>query len=73
MPPLSTEKLIFMLNNTVDGCIADGEKEELAGYIAAVCVAWMWDDYTDLFSLTESSPIKKIRLFNSGGMYYSAS
>ena len=74
IPALSMEKLIFMLNNTVEGCIADDQIEGLTNYIAAVCVAWMWDDYTDLFSLSESgSAIQKIRMFNSGGFYYSAS
>ena len=74
IPALSMEKLIFMLNNTVEGCIAENEIEGLTSYIAAVCAAWMWDDYTDLFSLSENgSSIQKIRMFNSGGMYYSAS
>lgn len=74
IPAFSMEKLIFMLNNTVDGCIAENQIHNLTNYIAAVCVAWMWDDYTDLFSVSESdSMIQKIRLFNSGGIYYSAS
>lgn len=74
IPSFSMEKLIFMLNNTVEGCIADNEIENLTKYIAAVCAAWMWDDYTELFSLSEKgSAIQKIRMFNSGGMYYSAS
>ena len=74
IPAFSMEKLIFMLNNTVEGCIAANQTENLINYIAAVCVAWMWDDYTDLFSLSENgSSIQKIRMFNSGGMYYSAS
>lgn len=74
IPAFSMEKLIFMLNNTVEGCIADGETENLVNYFAAVCTAWMWDDYTDLFSVSENkSSIQKVRMFNSGGMYYSAS
>ena len=74
IPAYSMEKLIFMLNNTVEGCIASYCVDRLINYIAAVCVAWMWDDYTDLFSLSESgSAIQKIRMFNSGGQYYSAS
>lgn len=74
IPAYSMEKLIFMLNNTVEGCIASHCVDRLINYIAAVCVAWMWDDYTDLFSLSESgSAIQKIRMFNSGGQYYSAS
>ena len=74
IPAFSMEKLVFMLNNTVEGCIADNNIESLTTYIAAVCTAWMWDDYTDLFSLSENgSNIQKIRMFNSGGYYYSAS
>jgi hypothetical protein len=74
IPAFSMEKLIFMLNNTVEGCIASYCVDRLVNYIAAVCVAWMWDDYTELFSLSESSSaIQKIRMFNSGGQYYSAS
>lgn len=74
IPAFSMQKLIFMLNNTVEGCIAEDETDNLVNYIAAVCAAWMWDDYTDLFSLSENgSNIQKIRMFNSGGMYYSAS
>lgn len=74
IPAFSMEKLIFMLNNTVEGCIASYCMDRLVNYIAAVCVAWMWDDYTELFSLSESnSTIQKIRMFNSGGQYYSAS
>ena len=74
IPAYSMEKLIFMLNNTVEGCIASYCVDRLINYIAAVCVAWMWDDYTDLFSISESgSAIQKIRMFNSGGQYYSAS
>jgi hypothetical protein len=53
IPAFSMEKLIFMLNNTVEGCIANNEIENLTKYIAAVCAAWMWDDYTELFSLSE--------------------
>lgn len=74
IPQYSMEKLIFMLNNTVDGCIMENRVDRLTNYIAAVCVAWMWDDYTDLFSVSESNTgIQKIRMFNSGGFYYSAS
>lgn len=74
IPAFSMEKLVFMLNNTVEGCIADNNIESLTTYIAAVCTAWMWDDYTELFSLSENgSSIQKIRMFNNGGYYYSAS
>ena len=74
IPAFSMEKLVFMLNNTVEGCIADNQIDGLINYIAAVCTAWMWDDYTDLFSISEhGSAIQKIRMFSSGGIYYSAS
>lgn len=74
LPALSMDKLIFMLNNTMDGCIQENRKEYIIDYFAAICVAWMWDDYTDLLSISEkSSGITKIHLFSSGGVYYSAS
>lgn len=71
-----TSKLIFMLNNTVKGCIADSRISEIGDYLAAVVVAWMWDDYEDIFNITESSAtsrINRIHLFNSGGAYFTAS
>jgi hypothetical protein len=74
LPKNSVEKLIFMLANTMDGCIAEDRIAEIGNYIAAVAVAWMWDDYTGLFS-TVSTPgkIEEVRMFASGGIYYSAS
>ena len=72
-PDFSIDKLLFMLNNTMEGCIAEDKMNQLSDYIAAVCVAWMWDDYSDLFSISESSGITKIHMFSSGGIYYSAS
>ena len=74
MPENSMEKLIFMLANTVSGCIAENRIQNIQDYIAAVCVAWMWDDYTDLMSVSESPEgIEQVRMFSSGGFYYSAS
>lgn len=72
-PDFSIDKLLFMLNNTMEGCIAENKINQLSDYIAAVCVAWMWDDYSDLFSISESSGITKVHMFSSGGIYYSAS
>ena len=71
-----TSKLIFMLNNTTKGCIADGRVSEIADYLAAVAVAWMWDDYEEIFNITDtpaSSRINRVHLFNSGGAYFTAS
>ena len=70
-----TNKLIFMLNNTTKGCIAEGRQGEIADYIAAVCVAWMWDNSEEIFQLGDIKvpQYKKIYLFNSGGAYYTAS
>lgn len=70
-----TDKLIFMLNNTTQGCIAEGRESELADYLAAVCVAWMWDNSDELFDLDSNVPSNyhKIYLFNSGGAYFTAS
>lgn len=71
-----TSKLIFMLNNTTKGCIADGRVSEIADYLAAVAVAWMWDDYEEIFNISDtpaSSRINRVHLFNSGGAYFTAS
>lgn len=74
LPGFSMEKLIFMLANTTQYCIADNLKGQIGDYIAAICAAWMWDDYTDLFSTIEDkSGIEQVRMFASGGVYYSAS
>ena len=74
MPENSVEKLLFMLANTMEGCIADDRIEELSDYIAAVAVAGMWDDYSGLLSLSGTKgKIEEIRMFSSGGVYYSAS
>ena len=69
------EKLIFMLNNTTNGCIMEGRQDEIADYIAAACVAWMWDNPEELVDLNQKAPgnYHKIRLFNSGGAYFTAS
>ena len=74
MPSLSMEKLIFLFNNTMKGCIAASESDKISEYVAAVCAAWLWDDYGELLSTQErEGPIQKIHMFNSGGIYYSAS
>lgn len=74
MPPLSMEKLGFMFVNTMKGCLQENRIHYIEEYVAAICAAWLWDDYGELFSLEErKSPIKKIRMFASGGFYYSAS
>lgn len=70
----SFDKLVFMLNNTVSGCIADQKIDVLADYIAAICVAWMWDDYDEIYAIQERTGVTtKLHLFNSGGYYYTAS
>ena len=74
MPSLSMEKLGFMFVNTMKGCLQENRIHYIEEYVAAICAAWLWDDYGELFSLEErKSPIKKIRMFASGGFYYSAS
>lgn len=74
LPALSAEKLVFLFNNTMRGCLAEHQTYLISEYVAAVCAAWMWDDYTDIMSLKESSsPLQKVRMFDSGGIYYSAS
>lgn len=73
-------KLIFMLNNTTKGCIAEGREGDIASYLSAVCVAWMWDDPQELFDISEENlnsmtgrKVTKVYLFNSGGAYFTAS
>lgn len=68
-------KLIFMLNNTTQGCIMAGRQLEIEDYLAAVCVAWMWDNSDEIFDLEAKGPsnFRKIHLFNSGGAYFTAS
>lgn len=69
------EKLIFMLNNTTNGCIMEGRQSEIADYIAAACVAWIWDNPEELIDLNQKTPknYHKIRLFQSGSAYFTAS
>lgn len=70
-----TNKLIFMLNNTTKGCIAENRIGELEDYLASVCVAWMWDNSDEIFDISSKEPsnFHKIYLFNSGGAYFTAS
>ena len=73
-PQKSIDQLIFLLNNTMDGCVASHHKELLGDYFSAIFAAWMWDDYTELFQeMSRDSIVKRIRIFNSGGLYFSAS
>ena len=73
-PQKSIDQLIFLLNNTMDGCVASHHKDLLGDYFSAVFAAWMWDDYTELFrEMERQESIKRIRIFNSGGLYFSAS
>ena len=69
------EQLIFLLNNTAEGALMSGRAADLQDYIAAVCVAWMWDKPEELFNLNLNSVsnFHKVRLFNSGGAYFTAS
>lgn len=74
IPAFSIDKMLFMLNNTMPGCIAENRVHHLIDYLAAICVAWMWDDYTDLLSVDQDvGAINTIHMFSSGGVYYSAS
>lgn len=67
-------KLIFMLNNTTQNCIMDNRIDEIADYLASVCVVWMWDSTSDFFDeSTVPAHVNKIHLFNSGGAYFTAS
>ena len=57
----------------MDDCVASHHKELLGDYFSAIFAAWMWDDYTEMFKMAERDNIKRIRIFNSGGLYFSAS
>ena len=72
-PQKSIDQLIFLLNNTMDDCVASHHKDLLGDYFSAVFAAWMWDDYAEMFKMAEQQGVKRIRIFNSGGMYFSAS
>ena len=73
-PQKSIDQLIFLLNNTMDDCVASHDIDLLGDYFSAVFAAWMWDDYTEMFNLAASdTTVKRIRIFNSGGVYFSAS
>lgn len=74
MPNFSMDKLIFMLNNTMPGCLNENRQHHIIDYLAAICMVWMWDDYTELFSVdSDIGAINTIHMFASGGIYYSAS
>ena len=68
-------KLIFMLNNTTKDCIADRRIPELQDYFASICVAWMWDNYEEIFDIDLKEPVNynRIYLFSSGGVYLTSS
>lgn len=72
-PAKSIEQLIFLLNNTMDDCVASHHIDTLGDYFSAVFAAWMWDDYTEIFKEMNQTGVKRIRIFNSGGVYFSAS
>lgn len=74
LPKYSMEKILFMLNNTIPGCLNENRIHYIVDYIAAICVAWMWDDYTDLLSVEErGGSMDTIHIFSTGGVYYSSS
>ena len=74
LPAFSMEKIQFMLNNTIPGCLNEHGVHSIIDYIAAICVAYMWDDYTALMSVEEQdNSIDTVHIFSSGAIYYSAS
>ena len=73
-PKKSIDQLIFLLNNTMDECVASHDVDKLGDYFSAVFAAWMWDDYLEMFRLASGeNRVKRIRIFNSGGVYFSSS
>lgn len=66
-------RLIFLMVNTFDDCIASHRISELSDYIAAAVAAWMWDDYEQIYTIGEPQKVRRIRMFMSGNSYMSAS
>ena len=74
LPAFSMDKIMFMLNNIMPGCLNEKRIHHVVDYLAAICVVWMWDDYTDLLDVDgDNDSIETVRMFSAGGMYYSAS
>ena len=74
LPNFSVDKILFMLNNTLPGCLNENRIHHIVDYLAAICIAWMWDDYTELFSVdADVEAIQTVHMFSAGGIYYSAS
>lgn len=72
-PAKTMDRLIFLMVNAFDQCIASNRLDQLKDYIAATVAAWMWDDYDQLFNINEQSTIQRVRMFKSGSYYFSAS
>lgn len=72
-PNRTMDKLIFLMVNMVDGCLADKKREQLKDYIAAAVAAWLWDDYDQLYNVNEQTNFNRVRMFKSGSYYFSAS
>lgn len=72
-PAKTVDRLIFLLVNTFDECVASRKIPMLEQYFAATIAAWMWDDYDQFFDINEQSMLQRVRMFKSGSMYYSAS
>ena len=67
LPKYSMEKILFMLNNTIPGCLNENRIHYIVDYIAAICVARMWDDYTDLLSVEErGGSMNTVHIFSTG-------
>jgi hypothetical protein len=45
LPANMADRLVFLLINTFDECVASHKIEVLEQYFAATVAAWMWDDY----------------------------
>lgn len=73
LPANMADRLVFLLVNTFDECVASHKIEVLEQYFAATVAAWMWDDYDQFFDINEQTTIQRVRMFKSGSMYYSAS
>lgn len=79
LPQDTINRLLFLLNNTFEDCIADwapDQKEYLKLYLGMVCAIWLFDDYEAIYVDTQAaqtSGLQRVRIFVSGGNYYTLS
>ena len=76
IPTNMLDKIIFLLYNTSQGCLADKDIDYLKLYLGMACTIWMFDDYIDInaYSIGEKKVgVNNVHIFASGGNYYTLS